>query len=206
MRYILVWMTLATVVGCSRAPHPKAKNLDEAAVRLSQLSGKPTGPYTATADEAGPNPDARVVSVRAAKAPHILQTMRQELGPGLVAFVGHIDVLADPRADGAEVVVAKGADQFDILRVAKSDAANYDKDTEDLITRLKSYDEKYGIDIFHAELDTIEFKLRTLPKDLRAFCKDLYEFCPDIVEQGAGDLQTLEKEISRAQSVYLWWD
>lgn len=206
MRYVLALLIFATAVGCSRAPRPKVTNLDEAAARLSQLSGKPAGTYTATADDAGPNPDARMVTVPAAKAPRVVETLRQELNPGLIAFVGHVDLLAEPNADGSEVVVAKGTDQFDILRVAKSDAANYEKDTEDLIKRLKMFDEKYGIDIFHAEIDTVEFRLRSPPKHLKAFCKELYEFCPDIVEQGAGDLQTLEKEIARTQSVFLWWD
>ncbi|HEX7379167.1 MAG TPA: DUF4253 domain-containing protein [Pirellulales bacterium] len=114
--------------------------------------------------------------------------------------------LADGAEEGSEVVVAPGDNQFDILRVAQSDAVNYDMDTECLVRKLQEYDRNYGIDIFHAETDTIEFRLRSVPADLMAFCDDLYEFCPDTVDQGVGSVEALASEIARHGSVYLWWD
>ena len=79
-------------------------------------------------------------------------------------------------------------------------------ETEDLVRKLQEYDAKYGIDIFHAETDTIEFRFRSLPEDLAAFCADLYEFCPDIVDQGVGTVEKLEEEVARTGTVFLWWD
>ena len=62
-------------------------------------------------------------------------------------------------AEGVEVVVGPGKRQFDILRIAASDAANYDMETEDLIKVLEKWDRLYGIDIVAAETDTIQLTL-----------------------------------------------
>jgi len=63
-----------------------------------------------------------------------------------------------------------------------------------------------GIDIFHAESDTIELRLLTLPKNLRKFAEELYDFCPDIVTQGTRSVRNLEIELRESQYLYCWWD
>jgi hypothetical protein len=182
-------------------------NLDAAAKRLSEISGSPIRNYSTRDFGRDRNPNARSVVVPKARARQVLQHVRGELGPKLVAFIGTTQWLGNEQhADGEEIVVANGNSQFEILRVAQSDAVNYDMLTEDLIKKLTEYDRNYGIDIFHAETDTIEFRFLKLPADLRAFCEDLYEFCPDIVDQGVGTVEALETEIRRSREVFLWWD
>jgi hypothetical protein len=78
--------------------------------------------------------------------------------------------------------------------------------TDHLVEKLTAYDKQFGIDIFHAETDTIEFRFARLPENLPMFCKDLYQFCPDIVDQGVGSLERLEEEIHFTCEVFLWWD
>ncbi len=181
-------------------------NLEQAAQRLSELAGKPVRPYS-TRDFGRENyPAARSVVVPDAVARSLVRTLRDELSEGLVAFLGCDRSLADNAAEGTELVVGLGESQFDILRIAASDAVNYGMETDDLVRKLQQYDTDFGIDIFHAETDTIEFDLKSMPGDLRAFCDDLYEFCPDIVDQGAGSIEALEKEIAERRAVFLWWD
>ncbi|KON98585.1 hypothetical protein AM501_17410 [Aneurinibacillus migulanus] len=105
-----------------------------------------------------------------------------------------------------EVVLGKGESQFDILRIAETDACNYDMMTEELIEKLQEYDRAFGIDITQAETDTVQFFLKNEPEDWKWFCKDLYDFCPDIVDQGCGNLEVLESEIKKRKAVFLWWD
>jgi hypothetical protein len=182
-------------------------NLDAAAKRLSEISGSPIRDFSTRDFGRDRNPDARSVVVPKAKARQVLQHVRSELDPGLVAFIGTTRWLGDEKhADGEEIVVAKGDSQFEILRVAQSDAVNHGMVTDDLVKNLTVYHRNYGIDVFHAETDTIEFKFSKLPADLPGFCKDLYMFCPDIVDQGVGTVEALENEIRRTQEVFLWWD
>jgi hypothetical protein len=180
--------------------------LEDIALRLAALSNLPLRAYSTF--DFGRDRDERARSVIADKdsAEDLLLRFRAELPAGFVAFLGTTSWLGDEAHDGIELVVAPGASQFDILRIARSDAVNYDMDTEALIAKLVEYDRAYGIDILHAETDTIEFALVQMPDPLDAFCADLYEFCPDIVEQGCQSIDALEEEIAAAGRVFLWWD
>lgn len=60
-------------------------------------------------------------------------------------------------------MVAPTLDQFDVLRIERTSAANYDLQTEDLITELMSIDQQYGIDIITADAGTIEFTFKQIP-------------------------------------------
>ncbi len=79
-------------------------------------------------------------------------------------------------------------------------------DTEDVIRKLQSWHNSYGIDIYCAETDTIELTLDVVPTDTRTFANEVYEFCPDIVDQGVGSVDVLEEAIKDYQYIYLWWD
>jgi hypothetical protein len=187
-------------------PASKAMNLDDATARLSALAGEPTRAFATRDFGRDRNPAARSVVVRDELAPKLVEKMRCQIGPGVLIFIGCTRSLANPPDAGSEVVVALGDNQFDMLRIAQSDAVNYGMETEDLVHKLQEYDSKYGIDIFHAETDTIEFRFRSLPADLSSFCADLYEFCPDIVDQGVGTVERLEEEVAKTGVVFLWWD
>lgn len=139
-------------------------------------------------------------------AEKLLKQLRSKLPAGYVAFVGTTNWLGTFKPNGVELVVGPGQDQFEILRHAQSDAANYDLSTEDLVQRLKSYDKEFGIDITHAETDTIDFDLLHVPDNIETFAEDLYEFCPDLVDQGCGSVAALVEDIRRRHRVQLWWD
>ena len=132
--------------------------------------------------------------------------LREALPPGSVAFIGTTRWLGDEQHEGVELVVGPGASQLDIPRLVRSDAANYDMGTEDLVRKLREYDRDYGIGIFHAETDTIGFTLLNAPDDMPAFAADLYAFCPDVVDQGLGSVEALEESVEAYGQVYLWWD
>ena len=144
------------------AEESKPMTFDQAVSRLSQLSGKPIRPYATRDFGRDQNMDARSVVVSAENATRLLTELRRNLGPGVLAFIGCTRSLAQGAEKGSEVVVATGANQFDMFRVAQSDAVNYDMDTEDLVRKLQEYDAKYGINIFHAETDTIEIHVSVI--------------------------------------------
>ncbi len=137
----------------------------------------------------------------------LLSQLRESLEPGCVAFIGTTRSLAENRYPGlVELVVGLGESQFDILRLAATDAVNYNMLTEDIIEKLLDIDRRYGIDIFQAETDTIVFGLRTSPEDMTAFAEEIYDFCPDIVDQGVGTVDALADGIDMGRCVSLWWD
>ncbi|WP_313203684.1 DUF4253 domain-containing protein [Stenotrophomonas sp.] len=145
-----------------------------------------------------------IVPVESAQT--LLESIRGKVPAGYVAFVGTTHNLDDPRIKGAELVVAPGQDQFDIVRLAATDAVNHDMTADQIIEELKRWDGQFGIDIWQAETDTVQLKLKSIPEDLPEFSQRLYEFCPDIVDQGVGDIESLQAGIKQEGVIVLWWD
>lgn len=185
---------------------PKVETMDDAVELLRTIGDGDVRRYCCY-DFGRLRDDAAVsVIVPEARARELLPTVRSQLGPGFVTYIGTTRWLGDDRPDGVEVVIGPGNSQFDILRLARSDAINYGMESEDLIQKLQEYHEQVGIDIIHAETDTIEVRLLREPEDISAFARDVYEFCPDIVDQGVGSVSALEESIGRDRQLYLWWD
>lgn len=197
---------LAAVLGMATAQAQALTDLDAAGAFLAQQSGKPLRAYSTRDFGREKFSQARSVVVDAAKAQDLVRLLRSRAGSGLIVFQGTDHSLATVPVEGTEVVVAKGRSQFDIVRVAATDAVNYDMGTEDLIRRLKQWDAAYGIDIYQASTDTIQLRLKQLPPDLHAFAAQLYAFCPDIVDQGVGTVEKLEQSLRESHVVNLWWD
>jgi len=180
--------------------------LDGAGSFLAAVTGKPMRCFSTRDFGRDEFTEARSVLVQASQAEPMLGKIRSRLGPGLVAFIGTQTSHARPRPSGVELLVGRGASQFDILRIAASDAVNYGKETEDLVKQLQVWDSAYGVDIFQAETDTIQFRLKIIPADLKKFADEVYEFCPDIVDQGVESVDQLAKDIGESRKVLLWWD
>ena len=77
-------------------------------------------------------------------------------------------------------------DKFQSLREAGTNGANYEIDTDDVVKRLKQWDDKHGITLDDIKHDAVLVKFGTLPDDLGALAAEIYEFCPDTVEQHFG--------------------
>jgi len=186
-------------------------DLEAAAKRLAKLSDETLRPFATRNFGREQYPEAFSVVLAGEtgmdRPLRILKKLRPELDLGVVAFIGTNKSLADDAIEGTEIIVGPGRDQFDILRLAQSDACNYDLETEDLIRKLQEYENQVGIDILQADTDFILLELQSLPEDLSAFCQDVYEFCPDIVDQGVGSVEALEEAIVDSDLMLgLWWD
>lgn len=181
--------------------------LDNVAAIAAGVAGAEIRPYSTFDFGRDKDPLARSLLVANKAGERLLKAVREQLPGSFIAFLGTSRWLGSEKHDGkSELVLASRADQFDILRVARSDAVNYDMYAEDLIVRLKKYHEQIRIDIIHAETDTIDFDCLSLPSNIAAFCDDLYEFCPDIVDQGVGSVEALADAVRRTKRVQLWWD
>ena len=85
----------------------------------------------------------------------------------------------------------KPADQYEPIRKANTDGANYDLDTDAIVARLKKWESLCKFRVTAAGHDTVDIEFETFPKDMDAFVRDLYEFCPDLVDQGTGCLHEM---------------
>ncbi|SDC87016.1 protein of unknown function [Melghirimyces thermohalophilus] len=184
-------------------------SMKEAGNLLSRVTGKELRFYSTY--DFGRQKDENNLSViidDEEEARNLVLNIRPELSEGLVTFVGTTKWYGDERHSGVELVIGEGDSQFDILRLARTDALNYGMETEDLIQRLKEIQEQHQIQIqiFQAESDTLWFDLNGHIGDLSGLCEDLYDFCPDVVDQNLGSMEDLEAFVEVMRQVYLWWD
>ncbi|WCN39626.1 DUF4253 domain-containing protein [Aneurinibacillus uraniidurans] len=187
----------------------KARNLQEAKMLLQTLTKRSVRSYSTW--DFGREKDTSCISVlvKEKDAINILHAIRTQLDPGMIAFIGTKTTQwfeNKEKETEVEIVVGKGDDPFDILRIARTDAINYGMKTEDLIKKLRNLVKDNKIDIIAAETDTVELELVDMPYDLHAFCQELYSLCPDIVDQGIGSIEDLEASMRKDKKIYLWWD
>ena len=144
-----------------------------------------------------------LVSVPEDETDQILSSLRKKLRPlKYMPFVAEMN-------EGLKIEkigVLKGTDQYEILRIMNTNGEDYEIFNEDVIDRLKEWEEHSPFDIIGADNDWVEIEFKRLPQDLEDFAEEVYDFCPDTVDQGPGSVEGLVKEIKRTKRLFLWWD
>ncbi len=164
--------------------------------RLHRLSGYDESGYQVMAS-------GMSVSVPEQDTERLLGLLRTQLASrGYMAFV--IEMNEGIRTD--RIGILKGTDPYDILRVMHTNGEQYDISNGDIIDRLKEWQKQYPFDIIGAENDWVEVEFRVLPADLKAFAQEVADFCPDAVEQDAGGIVGLSKDIKATRRLFLWWE
>jgi hypothetical protein len=132
----------------------------------------------------GPGLSVKVADGGAAEA--LMTSLQPELGP--LGYRAFWSMRQDPRglSEGDEVVVIKSADRYEPLRVRRTDAGNYDISTDDIIDRLKAWEQLCTFEVVGAASDWVALTFETLPERICAFAEEVYSFCPDSVGQGVG--------------------
>ncbi|MEW6128530.1 MAG: DUF4253 domain-containing protein [Acidobacteriota bacterium] len=131
-----------------------------------------------------------------------------------------------------EVAFLKTTSQYEILHIKKTDGANYDISTEDIIAKLKDWERFCQFTVVGAAGDWVALQFQQLPENLCQFAEAIYDLCPDSVEQGVGlrrearypelykaarelcpdlpeakmGINLLANELYTSKYVFLWWD
>ena len=108
--------------------------------------------------------------------------------------------------DRNKIAIVRCDDEFTPLVYMQTNGINYGIDNHKLILHLDSLNQALDLKLIGADFDWCEFEIRKEPKDWHQLAQKLYEICPDIVEQGTGDIQTLEAELKNSKRLYFWFD
>lgn len=135
----------------------------------------------------------------------VVYVLRTTLSPmGYLAFLSERNFGIGGQND--ELGILKTTDEYEILRVKHTNGYNYDIDSQEIITKLKEWDNRYQLEIVGADFDWFEAEFLKTPDNMIAFAEEVYEFCPDVVEQGTETVEKLAEEMKREQTIYCWWD
>lgn len=134
-----------------------------------------------------------------------LQSKIKQLG--YLAFINERNFIQGSKSK-CRIGILKGTDQFELLKILQTNGDNYDISNDDVISKLKQWNNYYPFSIVGAGFDWIEANFTVLPsnQDLKSLVQEMYEFCPDTVEQGTGSIEELIEEIKETKKLFLWWD
>ena len=111
-------------------------------------------------------------------------------------------------AESGYIVAITGAtnNPYTLMEYAETNGANYGIETEDIIAKLKKWDNEFGIIPVGIGFDFCECHIKNTNIDFKKLAMEVYEFCPDVVDQGTETVEALEEEIKESGTIYLWWD
>ena len=104
------------------------------------------------------------------------------------------------------VGILKTTDKYEILRQMQTNGTNWDIDNDSVISIIKSFDEKYSLELIGASGEYCEFIIKNEPKSWFGLAEEVYKVCPDVVDQGSGDIKALAAEMQKTKQLYFWWD
>jgi hypothetical protein len=103
--------------------------------------------------------------------------------------------------------MTKEKDKYAPLIKAETNGDNYDISTEDIIARLKEWDEICSFRITEVDYNTVTLEFDRLPTDIQAFVREAYDLCPDLVQINEEiEFPKLEKYLSTKKKLTFWWD
>lgn len=176
--------------------------------RIEHVTGGQVRPFFTYDFGRAKEPRALSVLVERDEVYDVAERLRRALDGDLLVFVGTTRNLAGGvPSDAAEIVVARGHRQVDILRIARTDAVNYGLGTEALVHAVRALNRDYGVRVFEASTESLGLEFSDLSEDQTpTLARHLYELCPDVVDQGFGTLEALEQVLREQRAVVLWWD
>jgi Domain of unknown function (DUF4253) len=126
------------------------------------------------------------------------------LPSGVQIFANALRNLSDdPERKGRdEVVVIDSNDPFDVIRVAEVDSVNCGLNSDDVVARLESWHQRFGIEIVAADTETVFLRFLRLPADVSELTAEIVEFCPEWEETFELESQAL----AESSWLWLWWD
>ncbi|WP_346352974.1 DUF4253 domain-containing protein [Azotosporobacter soli] len=147
--------------------------------------------------------DVSYFEVNVNRRPELLAQLKKKCnGSARQVFYSSLSFKDSPE----RICIIKSQDPYDIIRVMGTDGTNYDINNEQIIKKLKEWDERYGIIIKGADGDWVDVQFKVMPSDMKKFAEEVYVFCPDAVEQNAGSIEALVVEMNKYHGVFLWWD
>ena len=166
--------------------------------RLKDLSGGDIGEYEFEHAEADDQPLCIYVYADTKRARKIVREMQKDLiAKGKFVYLGAFVASSYMY----KVVLININDPYAIMRYAETNGINYGLETEDIITKLKAWDDKYGIEYYGIGNDFLDLKFLAKDIDTKSLASEILEFCPD-----AEDADDIENKLKKNGELDLWWD
>ncbi len=104
------------------------------------------------------------------------------------------------------VTIIRGKSSYDILKIQRTEAQNYELDTKAIVAWLKTQQQQGAFVVTGAGADWLEARFINQPKNIVAFAKQVCSFAPDVLERGPKTADELAERMEKMNGFYLVWD
>lgn len=143
------------------------------------------------------------VHVKWGKKLDLCALQEEFLGKGV--FVYCVERAGASRSPG-RLAILPTTDLYDAIAAMRTDGANCDLGTLDVIAWLKSLEKRHPFHVEEIRHDLIAGRFAGALGTPAGLAQDMYTFCPDIVDQGVETVEALAKELETSGRLYFWWD
>jgi Domain of unknown function (DUF4253) len=104
------------------------------------------------------------------------------------------------------VTVTRGVNSYDILKIQRTEAPNYQLDTNAIITWLRDRQKDASFVVVGAGPEWVETRFIKAPKNMAVFAGKVVAFSPDVLEHVSGSQEKLVERMKRINGFFLVWD
>lgn len=120
------------------------------------------------------------------------------------------DTLTRKLKDKVHILIIPAAKDWEVPAYLNWGGWNACPPPEVHVAMLKSWDDKYGVELVAITPDTIELRRREVTPMSReeaiALAQTQYLYCNDIVDQGVGSVAALAATVQVSRWWFFWWD
>lgn len=104
------------------------------------------------------------------------------------------------------VTVVKGNATYDILKLQRTEAPNYNLDTKDIVGWLKERQKDASFVVTGAGPDWLETQFIRPPKNSLVFAKKIIDFAPDVLGHDQQTVDKVAERMNKMNGFFLVWD
>jgi len=104
------------------------------------------------------------------------------------------------------VTVVKGTATYDILKLQRTEAPNYNLDTKDIVGWLKERQKDASFVVTGAGPDWLETQFIRPPKNSPVFAKKIIDFAPDVLGHDQQTVDKVAERMNKTNGFFLVWD
>lgn len=124
-----------------------------------------------------------------------------------LVFLGTAKNIHEESSSTVEIVIGRGKSQEDIIRLARTEAPNYDLETDGVIESMAKLYEHAEIGILGAAIDSVSIEIKEVKTSLTQLAEALFEVCGDLSQSDLySNEEALAEYLKDNDFVFLWWD
>lgn len=104
------------------------------------------------------------------------------------------------------VGILKTMDHLVVLQEVGTNGVDYGVNNDSVISIMRTFDEKYDLELVGAGGDWCEYEITKAPKSWTIMAEEVFAVCKDVVNMGPGSVDAYAEELEKTKRLSFFWD